>query len=369
MPLARRRLLQQRLSGPRFATPAEAVEGFGAVQAQAYAWALWGVAQRTGGADHAAVEQALDAGAILRTHVLRPTWHFVAPADLRWMLALTAPRVKALLAPYDRKLALDAETLARGHGLIVAALAGGASATRPELAAALRAGGIEAQGQRLAHVLMHAELDALVCSGPRRGPHHTYALVDERVPPTPPRAQDEACAELLLRYLHAHGPATPHDFAWWSGLRLTDARAALEELRPQVASETIDDDVYWYARDTPALGEAPALQVHLLPPFDEYLVAYRNRAPLIAPAAAQAFSAAMDAISTPVVLVNGRVAGRWRRTEVGARVEVAVASSVPLGPPEQAALDAAAQRFGRFLGKAVALHPEALQPAPPDLSV
>ena len=171
------------------------VAGLGAVQAQDYPAALWALGLRADGATEAVVEQALTAGTILRTHVMRPTWHFVSPADIRWLLALTAPRVKALLAYYDRKLEVDAALLAHSRTVLTQALQGGRHLTRTELGTRLEQAGI-AGGDlpRLGHLMMHAELDGLLCSGARRGKQFTYALLEERVPPAPPFTREEALA-------------------------------------------------------------------------------------------------------------------------------------------------------------------------------
>ena len=212
----------------------------GAVQAQDYHGAKWALALRTRGVDSAALDRAFDAGAFLRTHVMRPTWHFVAPEDLRWLLALTGPRVHAVNAHPYRAFELDAPLFRRAHALLTRALRGGRSLTRLELATALEAGGIAARGQRLAYIVMHAEIDALVCSGPMRGKQHTYMLLEERVPPAPALARDEALATLARRYFTSHGPATAHDFAWWSGLTVADARegVALAGRRARAASRS-----------------------------------------------------------------------------------------------------------------------------------
>jgi hypothetical protein len=158
--LARRRLINQRLVGAGFRTPVEAVSWFGAVQSQDYAGAKWALGQRMQGASDAALDRAFDAGEILRTHVLRPTWHFVAPADIRWMLALTGPRVHRAMSYYCRQNGLDAKTLSRARTVIQRALGGGTHLTRAELAAALKEAGIDALGVCLGLLVMHEELTA-----------------------------------------------------------------------------------------------------------------------------------------------------------------------------------------------------------------
>src|SRR5215831_20269008 len=178
--IASRRLQTQRLTGQPFDAAVDAVAWLGAVQSQDYAGAKWALGQRTRDVTDADLDRLVDAGAILRTHVMRPTWHFVLPDDMRWLLDLTAPRVKAILAHYDRQLEVDGDLLRRGHAVIETALRDGTYLTRGELAAALERAGIPADGQRLGRLIMHAELDGLIVSGPRRGKQLTYALLAER---------------------------------------------------------------------------------------------------------------------------------------------------------------------------------------------
>ncbi len=223
------RLRNQHLSAPTLTDPAALVGWLGAVQAQDYGMALWAVGQRLIGATESAIQQAFDDGAILRTHVLRPTWHFVMPADIRWLLDLTAPRVRALLAYGDRQNGLDETVLAHAAAVIEAALRGGQHLTRSELGAVFAAAGIALGGtQRLAHLLMHAELDGLICSGVRRGKQPTYALLAQRAPDAKTLSREEALAELTRRYFSGHAPATLKDFAWWSGLTVADCKQGLE---------------------------------------------------------------------------------------------------------------------------------------------
>src|SRR5687768_5888179 len=201
MDIARRRLAAQHLVKPVVTSPAEIVRQLGAVQAQDYGGAKWALGMRTQGASDGSIERAFTDGSIVRTHVLRPTWHFVTPADIRWMLALTGPRVKATMAYYDRKLELDDALFRRSTAAIVHALRDGKQLTRAEIAQALRQSGVDVgESQRLGQILLRAELDGVICSGPRRGKQFTYALLDERVPPEAPMGRDEALLELAIRY-------------------------------------------------------------------------------------------------------------------------------------------------------------------------
>ena len=226
--ICRWRLAGQFLTTDGPTTPVDVVQILGAVQSQDYAGAKWALAQRVRGVTDAAIEATVDAGDILRTHVLRPTWHFVTPADIRWMLALTAPRVRAKMAGPNRRLELDRAFVRRSIGVFEKALAGGRSLTRQELSAELQRARLGViTGQRLGHLMMEAELDAVVCSGPRRGRQFTYALLEERAPAAPTRSSEEALHDLTRRYFTTRGPATPHDFTWWSGLTVADAKRGI----------------------------------------------------------------------------------------------------------------------------------------------
>nr|MDQ6908888.1 winged helix DNA-binding domain-containing protein [Chloroflexota bacterium] len=231
--IAHVRLHNHHIAGTKLAAPDAVVRWLGAVQSQDYAGAKWAVGQRMHDTTDAALDQAFADGAILRTHVMRPTWHFVAPADIRWLLALTAPRVNATNAYHYRKHGLNDATFARSNAALTNALRGGAQRTRTELASVLQQAGIATNDLRLGLIMMRAELDGVVCSGARRGKQFTYALLDERAPPAETLARDEALAELTRRYMTSHGPATVQDFVWWSGLTMTDAKAGLEMVKPQ----------------------------------------------------------------------------------------------------------------------------------------
>ena len=186
----RQRMGNQQLVAPRWTEPADVVGWLGAVQSQDYAGATWALGQRLPGASHASIDRAFDAGSILRTHVLRPTWHFVAPADIRWLLQLTGPRVTSVISAYGRTLGLDDEVLGTSRRAIARALQGGKHLARSELGTALRASGLELNGPTLGHVMMHAELEGVICSGPRRGKQVTYALLEERVAPASALSRD-----------------------------------------------------------------------------------------------------------------------------------------------------------------------------------
>jgi hypothetical protein len=266
--MARTEILQRRLasqyltaSGPK--TGADIVRALGAVQAQDYAGAKWALGQRTRDATDAGIERELGEGSILRTHVLRPTWHFVAPADIRWMLALTAPRVKAAMAYHDRVFGVTPAIYRRGLAALTKALAGGKHLTRAEVAKILQPTGVKTSDQRVG-IMMRAELDAVVCSGPRRGKQATYALLDERVPPAAVLEREEALLELTRRYFRTRGPATPRDFAWWSGLSAADVKRGIQIAGRELEQVAFDgQELYVMDRALPKAQPS----AHLLPNF------------------------------------------------------------------------------------------------------
>jgi hypothetical protein len=350
--LLRQRLANQHLSRPQFDQPVDMVARLGAVQAQDYAAAKWALGMRLTGATDASLDQAFNEGAILRTHVMRPTWHFVAPADIRWLLALTAPRVKPLLAAYDRQLHIDAALLKRSRDVFTTALQGGRQLTRAELEQALQAAGIKQSGQDLGHFVMHAELEALICSGPRRGKQFTYMLLEERVPPAPTLTRDEALRELTQRYFTSHGPAQVQDFVWWSGLTAADAKNGLALAGDRLAHMASADQDFWFAGASAARMPPTA---YLLPNYDEYTVAYKDRSHFYD---AEEFTSPIARDNVPfanMIVLNGRVAGIWKRTLSKKAVAVEMKPLHPLTAAEQRAVDAALKRYGEFLGLAVTL--------------
>src|SRR5262249_21956329 len=269
------RLANQRLSGTGFARPEDVVSWLGAVQAQDYLAAKSALALRMDRASESMIDPAFAAGTILRTDVLRPTWHFLAPADIRWMLALSKSRVSAAMASYTRRLEIDATIFRRSQRAIARALRGGVRLTRQELKAVLQRAGINPGSiQRLARIVIQAELDAVICSGPALGSQSTYMLFEERVPASRPLARDQALAELARRYFTSHGPAQLRDFAWWAGLTIGDARAGVAMAQRDLVQDTVDGRTYWLSSSTRPRSRSRA--VYLLPIYDEYLIAYKD---------------------------------------------------------------------------------------------
>ena len=345
--IADQRLQNQRITraGPR--TPEKLVAWMGAVQAQEYGPARWGLGLRLrASTTDAAVHRAVDQGRILRTHILRPTWHFVTRADIRWMLDLTAPRVQRIMASYDRHIGLDPAVMTRAVGILERALGDAGCLTRQELGPHLQRAGLPAGNRELAHIAMYAELEGLICSGPRRGKQSTYALLAHRAPTAKRLQRDEALAELTRRYFRSHGPATVRDFVWWSGLTTTDAKLGLEMVRAR--PREVDGLRYWTVGRHPLSAPRSRTSLHLLPIYDEFLVAYRDLHAVPRPAYL------MGSFQHALV-IGGQVAGTWRISASPKRVAVNVEPLRRLTSTERRGLAREVARYGRFLAVPVSL--------------
>ena len=343
------RLHNQQLIDSSRRKPVQVVSWLCAMQAQDYPAAKWAIGLRAPTCHDGDVEDAFNSGAILRTHVLRPTWHFVAPADIRWMLALSSPRLHSTNAYVYRQVGLDAKILARSCAMMHRALEGGKTLTRAELGLHLKRARVPADGLKLAYLMMHAELEAVICSGPRRGKQFTYALLDERAPAAKPKTRDEALAELAKRYFASHGPATVRDFAWWSGLTGKDAQTAIASVRPNLESASIGGSTVWSARDT-GRGSSRTAVAMLLPNYDEYLIAYKDRDAFVDKARAQNIVARTGGAFANHLMIDGRLAGGWSRTLKPNGVLIEVAPYKKLTPAQTRAVGGAAEGYGEFLG-------------------
>jgi hypothetical protein len=353
-PLIRRRLANQRLLRSSFRDPVDVVAWLGAMQSQDFAGAKWAIGLRAAVTEDV-VDRACDDGIIVRTHILRQTWHFVARDDIRWLLALSGPRVNTVNAHYYRQMELDERTFTRSRNVIERVLRDNTHLTRPELAAALRRAGIVASGPRLAFLVMRAELDAVICNGPRRGNHLTYGLLEERVPHAKAIDRDAALAKLAQRYFTSHGPATLKDFVWWSGLTVRDAKAGIDLAGAALNCEEVDGFTYWSAdgrtrsrRSLGGGGKAPPTTAYLLPNYDEYLIAHKDRHLFIEGGS----GAVVRRIKDPFVhhlVIDGRLAGSWTRTAKAQSVTVECAMYARPNADTKRAIDVVVTRLGRFM--------------------
>ncbi len=257
------RIANQRLAGNGLGRAVDVVSLLACVQSQEHAHAFWSLGMRTDGLTYAEVQREFDAGTFLRTHILRPTWHFVAAADLRWIQAVTAARVQQLNGTIYRQQGLGPTERDRALELIMNALTGGACLTRTELGRVLAA-----EGPRLAYLIMNAELEGVICSGPMRGAQHTYALVSERVG----HSADGDAGELAYRFFAGHGPASVKDFARWSSLTLTQCHRAVEAAGNRLDSETFEGSTLWF--DPTAPEPSTSARAMLLPMYDELTLSY-----------------------------------------------------------------------------------------------
>jgi hypothetical protein len=353
--IARLRLRRQHLTGRPLPTPEAVVAWLGAVQAQEFGVAKWSIAQRSRGrVTSADLDRALAQGRILRTHLMRATWHFVLPADLRWLLALIGPRVHARAASYYVRSGLTNAVFARSHAVLREALAGGRQRVRKEIVAAFARGRVATDGLKLRLLLLQAEMDLVVCSGAPRGRHQTFALVDDLVPPAPPIPEDEALAELARRYFSSHGPATLKDFIWWSSLTAAQARRGLELLKDEgLRRLEAGGRTHWMV-EAPARRATGATPVHLLQAFDEYVIGYTESRKVLA------VTGRPDAprgapLHSNVLTRDGQVIGFWRTAPDVEEAPVEVHLPRPLDRATRSALENELERYGRFLQRPVRL--------------
>jgi hypothetical protein len=344
--IARWRLRAQHLVRP-FAGSAAAVTGsLLAIQAENASQSAWAVASRTEHPDPADLAGLLSSGAVVRTHVLRTTWHFVRADDIGWLLDLTGPRLRQISRrALSGQHGLDDAAVSAALTATVGILAGGKPLTRKQLAGELRLRGTEAGGPALMMLLMHAELEGLICSGPPAGGEHSYTLMDLRVPAPRRLGRSEALAEIALRYFTGHGPATERDLAYWATLTLTDVRAGLAQVRDQLGSFEHDGRTYWHAPGGPPAGAGEPAG-HLLLILDEMYRGYQDSRWLLDTAGAVPRTRETMA---GMALAGAQLVAGMRRTITGGRVDFDLRPYRPLTPPQLRALEEAAARYGEFL--------------------
>lgn len=344
------RLLNQQLVDPQFNSPKELVAHFGAMQAQDYNMAKWALGARIPGSTDNSIEQAINDASIIRTHILRPTWHFVSADDLRWMMELTAPHIKTAINFYNKQLGLNDAIFKKSNAIIQKALTGGKHLTRVELVSELTKAGIETNDLRASHIMFTAEIDLIVCNGPIRDKKFTYALVDERVPKSKSIKREEALAELAKRYFTSHGPATLADFSWWSGLSVTNAKAALNLIKHTMLSEIVAETTYWFFNTSKI--EIDSRTVNFLPAYDEFLISYKDRsASLNAVFTKEAMT--MNGIFKPIIVFNGDVIGIWKRLIKKDKIVVEPVFFKSVSQLQRKKLLSNLNLYGRFLNKSI----------------
>jgi hypothetical protein len=300
--------------------PHDLVSFMGAMQAQDYAMAKWAVGTRLPGATNKSVQAAIDSGAIIRTHVLRPTWHFVSATDAAWMLELTAPHIKRSLQARHRELELTPAALKKSIRIIEKVLSGGRHLTREEIVSKLEAGKTETHDQRIHHILLMCELDRIICSGAINGKKNTYGLFAERVVTSKKLTRDEALMKLAAKYFRSHGPATIADFIWWSGLPVADARKALEMVKHDLNSQKIDTQNYWFS-GLPGAKRPEKDSIFFLPAFDEFIISYKDRSACLT-VKNRSTTISSNGIFRPVIVLNGQVIGLWKRATLKNKIVI-----------------------------------------------
>ena len=341
------RLNNQQIATTKFNAVKDLVGWMGVMQAQDYAMAKWAIGVRLPNTTDQAVETAITNGEILRTHLLRPTWHFVSADDIRWMLELTARRVKAFMKSSHEEHELSGTIFNKSKVIMEKALRGGNHLTREEIRVELTEAGIDNNYYRLSHLLAWAELDGLVCSGSTKEGKPTYALLEERVLKTKPLTKEEALAALAKKYFSSHSPATLQDFAWWSGLPAGDANLALELVKPDFISEEIDSQTYWSAIPF-SIPKKDKEAVYFLPAYDEFIISYKDRSASL-PFENHTKTVSNNGIFRPVIVVNGQVTGIWKRTIKKDKVIVETEFFKQPNQIQNSLIEKAANQFGHFI--------------------
>jgi hypothetical protein len=359
MDIAQERLKRSFLAGSPWKAASDVVRALGAVQSQDYDGAKWAISQRSGLSDEA-IEREFNNGAILRTHVLRPTWHFVHPMDIRWMLKLSASRIMTVMSTYDRKLGLDQKVYRRASQAFEKALRDNNYLTRNELREVLartRLGAFD--GQRMVRLVMRAETDAIICSGPRRGKQHTYALLDERAPAVPVRDRDEDLLDLTLRYFSGRSPATAHDFSWWSGLAIRDGKRGIDLAGTQLERFELNGITYWRSGGVP---DEPAPSAHLLPNYDEFFIGYRDRSAIGRRLRSISSVTGGSTLISHVLVIDGQLVGGWKRRADGDGILLQASILTRLSRSERIRLGEAVRAFEAFVQRRVKVNWVARKP-------
>ncbi len=348
------RLLNQQISNPQFDSAGKLVNWMGAIQAQDFNMAKLAVGIRTPGSTEAAINASADKGEIIRTHVLRPTWHFVSPEDIYWMLDLTAPRIIASMKSRDRELELDGKVYKKCNSVIEKALYRSNFLTRQELVNELGKSNIPTGNNRASHIFMRAELNKLICSGKTINKKQTYALLEERVPGGKKLNREESLAQLAQKYFSSHSPATVNDFSWWSGLSVADARSAVEMIKPKFLSEIIDNKTYLFP-DKSANPETDEGNIYLLPAYDEFIISYKDRS-VYMPYDELKKAVSSNGIFRPVIVIDGKVSGLWKRTVKNNVAEFETEFFRVHNKKEIKKLNIAFSKLGAFMDKKVKYH-------------
>lgn len=354
------RLSNQRITKRVVTVPGDIVSWMGALQAQDYYSALWAIGLRMKGAVYDEIEHAVADKSIVRTWPMRGTLHFVAAEDVHWMLELMTPRVIAASAGRFRRLGIDETRLRKGKDLTIKALQGGKQCTRPEMYRLMEASDIPTSNQRGMQILWRLALEGLICTGPRVGKQHPFVLLDEWIPDKNRLDREEALAKLTLRYFRSHGPATIYDFSWWSGLTIKDVRKGINMVAADLRKRSVDGLDFWYS-DGIEEKASRSHKVYLLPAFDEYLVAYKDRSAALSPDRVNHVYTT-NGIFSSIIIANGKVTGTWKRIIHKDRVVIETNTFEPISKSRKQAITREARRYGKFINRPASVFTRAGNP-------
>jgi hypothetical protein len=346
--IIRYRLYHQQISHQIFQNPGDVVSWMGAMQAQDYTGAKWSVGLRLPHATDAEIEEAIVKKLIVRTWPMRGTLHFVAAADIRWILKLLTPRIIAGSAGRHRQLELDEKVFTRSKKLFIRALQDGKQLTRNDMYSLLENAGIATKGQRGIHILWRTAQEGLICFASHQGKQPSFALLDEWVPAGQNLSHDESLATLALRYFTSHGPATLQDFTWWSGLKTADARAGISMAGSKLIRENVKGTDYWMSSAVPSLSRT-ASEVFLLPGFDEYMLGYKDRSVILDPLHAQKVVPGNNGMFAPTIVSKGEIKGTWKRVFKNSHIAMTIQPFLPLSKTDQQAVERQARHYGKFM--------------------
>ena len=343
------RLASQKITATEFKTASEIVSWMGAIQAQDFSMAKLAAGIRISDSTETDIEASFNKGEILRTHLMRPTWHFVSAEDIYRMIELTSPQIISSLKTRNKELELSESIFTKSNLIIEKSLSGGLCLSRDELAIEFNRAGIKTDANRLSHLMLRAELESIVCSGPLKTKKLTYCLLRDRVPLKKVLSRDEALVKLANRYFRSHCPATLQDFIWWSGLSKTEARHAIESVRQNFVTEIIESREYLFT-DSSAAALHENDSVHLLPAYDEFLISYKDRGASLS-LTDNKKAVSVNGIFYPVVIVNGQVAGLWRRSIKSNKTSIEVQLFIKPDKPKRDLIQKKAIMIGKFLNK------------------
>ncbi len=344
----------QLISQSGFDTAEELTAWMGAIQAQDYYMVKWAFGLRLPGTTLQSINNEIDSGKIIRTHVLRPTWHFVSSEDVYWMTGISASRIGSALAVRDQHLGLDKALLKKCSIAIEKVLRDDQHLTRDELFAAITETGLKLEREQASHIFVRAEVEGIICSGRQKKGKPTYALLNEWVPENKKKyKRDESLKELAHKYFVSRGPATVQDFAWWSGLSLTEARTGLEHNKSFLISEKIQDQTYWFANSV--AEHVRGNNIFLLPAYDEFLISYRDRSAVITHTD-QKTAVSNNGIFYPVILSDNHIAGTWKRKEEKGGISVSISLFQKGSKLNEKKLLNAVKRYSEFFGRKTELY-------------